>query len=57
MLLTMTPLCNISDKASPFKLTWDVEADLVECHLKTFVSTLANCKTFLIQPETVLLAI
>ena len=34
MLLIMTPLSNISDKASPFKLTLDVEADLVECLLK-----------------------
>ena len=58
MLLTMTPyviLCNISDRASPFKLTIDFEVDLVECPLKTFVSTLANIKTF--QSETALLAV
>ena len=47
----------MSDSASPFKLTLDVEADLVECPLKTFVSTWVNSKIFLIQPETVLLEI
>ena len=35
-------LTTISDTASPFKLTLDVEADLVECPLKTFASILAH---------------
>ena len=62
MLLTMTSYLiyliePLSNRASPFKLILDVKADLVECHLKTFISILANSENLLIQSETVLLAI
>ena len=38
-------------------MTLNVETDLLEYTLKTFVTTLTNGNIFLIQPEAVLLAI
>ena len=56
-MLNRDSLYDISDRASLFKLILDMEADIVEYRLKIFVSKLPNSRSFLILPDTVLLAI